>query len=182
VGALALTLLLAQPTGRADTPEPLSPQTMQVPSGPASLKGLGESFSPNPATGMGAFGIPIDLPPGLLTPEVKLSYNGGFGKSRVGSGWQLSRFRIYRATDKGLPGFNEKDRFSVQGPGTNDELVLVDPVERLYRLKNEGGFALFVRNPFSDFWNIHLKGVKPLFCARMLVAAKATAMAPIAVG
>jgi RHS repeat-associated protein len=118
---------------------------------------LGESFSPNPATGTGSFSVPISLPPGLLTPQVTLSYNGGHGKSEVGSGWHLSRFRIYRTTDKGLPRFNEEDRFAVEGPGINDELVLVNPVRRLYRLKNEGAFALFERDRAADTWTVRFK-------------------------
>jgi hypothetical protein len=90
---------------------------------------------------------------------VQLSYSGGHGHGRteVGAGWRLNRFRIYRTTDKGLPRFEEKDRFGVESPGLNDELVLVNPEARYYRLKNEGAFALFVRDVSSDRWTIHLK-------------------------
>src|SRR3990172_5367594 len=149
-------MLLPGPA-RADKPAPLSAQTLKLPSGPSSLKGLGESFSADAASGSGSFSIPIELAPGILVPAVQLSYSGGHGRTEVGAGWRLSRFRIYRTTDKGLPRFQESDRFGVEGPGLNDELVLVNPEARYYRLKNEGAFALFIRDVASDRWIIRLK-------------------------
>ena len=50
---------------RADKPAGLSPQTLVSPSGPASLKGLGDSFSANASTGTGGFSIPAVWPVGL---------------------------------------------------------------------------------------------------------------------
>ena len=141
----------------ADKPAPLSAQTLKLPSGPSSLKGLGESFSPDAASGTGSFSVPIEVPPGYLSPKVAITYNGGQGKGEVGSGWRLPRFRIYRTTDKGLPRFDVFDRFGVEGPGLNDELVVVDPVAHRYRLKNEGAFALFEWAIQSNQWVIHLK-------------------------
>ena len=152
-GVLILVWLPGQ--ALADKPEPLSAQTLKLPSGPSSLKGLGESFSADAASGAGSFSVPIELAPGILVPTVQLSYSGGHGRTEVGSGWRLNRFRIYRTSDKGLPRFEETDRFGVEGPGLNDELVLVNPEARSYRLKNEGAFALFIRDGSgsgSDWW------------------------------
>ena len=75
----------------ADKPAGLSPQSLTVPSGPTSLKGLGESFSPNIATGTGSYSVPLDVPPGFLAPSLALSYSSGSGKSEVGVGFGLIR-------------------------------------------------------------------------------------------
>jgi hypothetical protein len=45
----------------------------------------------------------------------------------------------------------------VEGPGLNDKLVLVNPEARYYRLKNEGAFALFIRDVAADRWIVRLK-------------------------
>ena len=73
----------------ADKPAGLSPQSLTTPAGPTSLKGLGESFSPNIATGTGNYSVAIDVPPGFLAPSISLSYNSGGGKSEVGVGFKL---------------------------------------------------------------------------------------------
>jgi hypothetical protein len=42
--ALIFAVVTVPSPASADTPEPLSPQTMQLPSGPMSFKGLREAF------------------------------------------------------------------------------------------------------------------------------------------
>ena len=74
---------------RADRPAGVTAQTVKLPSGPTSLKGLGESFEPNMSTGTGSYSVKIDVPPGFLAPAVSLSYSGGTGKSELGMSWQL---------------------------------------------------------------------------------------------
>lgn len=127
-----------------------------MPHGPASLKGLGESFEPSSATGTGSYAVPLEVPPGFLAPSLSLTYSGGHGKSELGQGWKLSTLQIYRQTDKGAPNFDEVDRFCVSGGGLNDELVLVNEDRRYYRLKNEGAYALLIRDPDEDSWTIKL--------------------------
>ena len=156
--AAGLVLMLSAASVLADRPAALSPQTLTLPSGPTSLKGLGESFSPQIATGSGNYSIPIELPPGLLKPELALSYSLGHGKTEVGIGFRLPSMRVYRTTDKGLPKFDGTDRFAVEGSALNDELVLVNPTQRYYRLKNEGAFALFIRDTAGDSWKIRFPG------------------------
>lgn len=150
---LLVTCCFAVPA-RADRPGGLSAQTLSVPSGAASLKGLGESFQPNPATGTGSYSVPLLVPPGFLAPQPTLSYSGGRGKGELGQGWRMSGLQIYRQTDKGAPNFDEQDRFCVSGDSLNDELVLVNEKLRYYRLKNEGAHALFVRDVENDSWNV----------------------------
>ncbi|MCU0661487.1 MAG: FG-GAP-like repeat-containing protein, partial [Myxococcota bacterium] len=111
------------------------------------------------ATGTGNFSIPLQLPPGILAPELSLQYSAGKGKGPLGTSFHLPVLNIYRSTEKGLPNFKENDRFSVEGPTLNDELVLVNSEivnsdKRWYRLRNEGAFALFERNAASDSWTI----------------------------
>ena len=153
--ALSLAFLVCfVSSARADRPAPLSAQTLKAPSGASSLKGLGESFSASPTTGTGSYSIPIVLPPGLATPAVSLNYSGGSGNGEVGVGFSLPVLQVYRTTDKGSPHFDESDRFAVRGPEYNDELVLADASQGLYRLKNEGGFLLFRRDAANDRWTI----------------------------
>lgn len=143
----------------AEKPAGLSPQSLTTPNGPTSLKGLGESFSPNIAQGTGSYNVPLIVPPGFLAPDIALAYNSGSGKSEIGMGFKLPSFFIYRTTDKGLPSFNEDDRFAVSGAQFNDELVLVNASQRYYRLKNEGAYALFIRDVGNNSWEVrHANG------------------------
>jgi RHS repeat-associated protein len=152
---VAWTALVAgSSVARADRPPAMSPRTIALPGGPASMKGLGESFSPNLSTGAGSFAIPLDLPPGLGRPSLALRYTSGRGRSELGASFHLPMLAIYRTKDKGAPAFDESDRFAVAGPELNDELVLVNADKRYYRLKNEGPLALFVRDAARDAWTI----------------------------
>jgi hypothetical protein len=108
------------------------------------------------STGTGNFSIPLSVPPGILAPEVSIQYSAGKGKGPLGTSFHLPVLNIYRSTDKGLPGFTENDRFSVEGPTLNDELVLVNAEKRWYRLRNEGSFALFERDAYGDRWLVRL--------------------------
>ena len=153
---VAVTLLVAllSTSARADKPEGVTAQTLKLPSGPSALKGLGESFSPNISTGTGNFSVPIQVAPGFLAPSVTISYTGGKGKGVAGQSFDVPVLQIYRTRDKGAPNFDEDDRFAVSGPGLNDELVLVNAKDRYYRLKNEGAYALFIRNQANNTWTI----------------------------
>jgi RHS repeat-associated protein len=150
-----LLLALLPRTARADRPPPLSAQTLKVPSGPTSLKGLGESFSPELATGTAQYSIGLDVPPGFITPSLSLSYAAGRGNGEFGVGFRLPLLQVYRTTDKGSPEFAETDRFAVSGPGMEEELVPVDVALGHYRLKNEGAYALFIRKKATDSWDVH---------------------------
>ncbi len=156
LAGLGLAVLMAGSGARADKPPPLSPQTLTLPNGPTALKGLGESFAPNVAQGGGSYAVPLQLPPGILAPKLALAYHSGTGRTEIGVGFSLPALHIYRTTDKGLPDFDENDRFAVRGAELNDELVLVDAAARTYRLKNEGAFALFVRDIRGDRWTVEL--------------------------
>lgn len=140
----------------ADKPAGLSPQTIKLPAGATGLKGLGESFEPNISTGTANFSVPLDTPPGRVQPSLALLYVAGSGRGPVGVSFELPILSIYRTTDKGSPDFDEDDRFAVSGPTLNDELVRVNEERGYYRLKNEGAFALFIRDRSGDAWTIRL--------------------------
>jgi RHS repeat-associated protein len=155
--AAAIGTVVFESYAHADKPEGLSAQTLKLPDGPASMKGLGESFSPNIATGTGSYSIPITLPTATLSPVVSVSYSTGKGKGEAGLGFRIPVLNIYRTTDKGLPKFTGSDRFAVEGPTLNDELVPVDAEHSVFRLKNEGAYALFTRSKKDDSWTVDLK-------------------------
>lgn len=152
---LGLVAQLVSVAAHADKPAGVSSQTLKLPNGPASMKGLGESFSANPGTGTGSYSVPLTVPPGFVAPTLSLQYTGGSGKGPLGLGWQLPTLQVYRSRDKGAPRFDEDDRFSVKGTNINDELVRVDARRGLYRLKNEGAYVLFERDAFRDRWTLH---------------------------
>ena len=128
---------LAPGLARAESTPPIQPESLTLPKGPGSLKGLGESFAPNLATGTGNYSVPLEVPPSLLAPALALRYSGGTGRTKVGVGFRLPVLHIYRTTDKGLPEFTPSDRFAVSGPELNDELVRVSGDSHTYRVDVE---------------------------------------------
>lgn len=96
------------------------PPAVSAPKGGGAIRGIGEKFSANPATGTGSITIPIPLSPGRegFGPQLTLKYDSGAGQSPFGLGWSLSLPSIVRKTDKGLPRYqdaNESDVFLLSG-------------------------------------------------------------------
>src|SRR5687768_8351008 len=94
---LALACLLAGLTAVAHA------ETLSMPTGPASLEGLGEGFGASAATGTGSFSIPLDLPPGFMAPALSLEYASGSGRDVLGLSFELPVTSIYRTTNRGAP-------------------------------------------------------------------------------
>lgn len=156
LAAALLAAVLVPRVAWADRPDAMSARTVRGPSGAASIRGLGESFSPNPSTGGFSFAVPLEVATGALKPSVSLTYVQGGGRSVVGAHFKLPMLQISRTRDKGSPDYTESDRFAVSGETLNDELVLVNADQRYYRLKNERSFALFVRHADTDSWTIRM--------------------------
>src|SRR6516162_9642367 len=102
---------------RKETP-PLP--TVSLPKGGGAIRGIGEKFAANPATGTGSMTVPIATSPGRsgLGPQLSLSYDSGAGNGPFGFGWSLSLPSITRKTDKGLPRYQdaeESDEFILSG-------------------------------------------------------------------
>src|SRR5262249_17430095 len=91
-----------------------------LPKGGGAIRGIGEKFGVNPATGTGSLTIPIATSPARsgFGPQLSLSYDSGSGNGPFGFGWQLAVPSITRKTEKGLPRYNdaaESDVFILSG-------------------------------------------------------------------
>lgn len=138
--------------------------TLSLPKGGGAIRGIGEKFSANAATGTGSLSVPIALSKGRsdFTPQLSLGYDSGSGNGPFGIGWSLSNPSITRKTDKGLPRYRdaeESDSYILSG---SEDLVQTlkqnssggwDHVEssrlgfkiRQYRPRIEGLFARIER-------------------------------------
>ena len=94
---------------------------ISLPKGGGALRGIGEKFQANPATGTASLAIPIAVSPGRtgFGPLLSLSYDSGSGNGIFGLGWSLSLPNISRRTDKGLPQYNDHDDIFILS-GTED--------------------------------------------------------------
>jgi len=111
-----------------DSSKPSVP-SVSLPTGGGAVKGIGEKFDVNPATGTGSISIPLTTSPGRsgYGPQLSLSYSSGAGNGIFGLGWNLSIPQITRKTDKGLPLYldcTESDVFLLSG--AEDLVPVVD--------------------------------------------------------
>jgi RHS repeat-associated protein len=142
-------------------------EVIALPKGGGAIKGIGETFEPNPFSGTGNHSIPIAISPGRsgFGPTLSLQYSSGNGNGPFGLGWQLSIPRITRKTEKGLPQYDDTDVFVMSGaedlvpclkrivdPATGEETwEPEDPVHAplhtvyRYRPRTEGLFARIER-------------------------------------
>lgn len=115
----AMTATAAAPEAASrGTHSPL-PQ-VALPKGGGAIRGVGEKFSVNAATGTGSMTVPLAASPGRagFGPQLSLAYDSGAGNGSFGFGWSLSLPSITRKTDKGLPRYrdgDESDDFLVSG-------------------------------------------------------------------
>ena len=123
----------AKPAAAAAPPKPPAvripafaakkPPTLEVPKGGGAIRGLGETYRTNPATGTAHVEIPLPVTPlrrGPL-PALALQYDSGGGQGIFGIGWSLSLPAIRRKTDRGVPRYREqpgeRDAFAHDGEG-----------------------------------------------------------------
>lgn len=98
--------------------QPTLVPTLDLPKSGGAIKGIGEKFTANPATGTGNFSVPIGVTAGRGAPELSLSYSSGAGNSPFGLGWNISVPQISRKTERQLPTYNnieEADTFILSG-------------------------------------------------------------------
>ena len=145
---------------------PFAPPQVALPKGGGAIRGIGEKFQANAATGTGKLTIPLAVSPGRsgFGPELMLSYDSGAGNGVFGIGWSLSLPSITRKTDKGLPKYRRRelqecDAFTLsgaedlvpvlirdeQGQWIDDELLLDGYRVKRYRPRIEGLFARIER-------------------------------------
>ncbi len=91
------------------------PPSVSLPKGGGAIRGIGEKFSVNPATGTGSLSVPLPLSEGRnsFTPKLSLSYDSGSGNGPFGLGWSLSLPSITRKTEKGLPLYRDGEESDV---------------------------------------------------------------------
>jgi RHS repeat-associated protein len=105
------------------------PPVVSVPKGGGALRGIGEKFAANPATGTGSLSIPVPVSPGRseFTPTLGLGYDSGHGNGPFGLGWQLDVHAVTRKTDKGVPRYRdhvEAETDDVLGTPLHDTFLL----------------------------------------------------------
>jgi RHS repeat-associated protein len=117
------------PPGTSQIPSEFATQAPSValPKGGGAIRGIGEKFSANPATGTGACSVPIPLSPGRsgFAPALTLTYDSGNGNGAFGLGWTLSIPSITRRTDKGLPLYDDRSESDVFVLSGAEDLVPV---------------------------------------------------------
>src|SRR6266700_563401 len=110
-----------QDSARSSTESsPFAAPQISLPKGGGAIRGIGEKFTANAATGTGSLTVPIALSVGRsgFGPQLSLSYDSGSGNGAFGIGWNLSLPSITRKTDKGLPHYRdgeESDVFILSG-------------------------------------------------------------------
>src|SRR3954464_1182283 len=77
----------------------VSAQTVKLPDGPGSVRGLASDGAVGSFTGQVSYEIPIELPsgPGGLAPKLALSYNGALGNGPLGIGWSIGQVGVRRS-------------------------------------------------------------------------------------
>jgi RHS repeat-associated protein len=125
-----------------------------MPKGGGAIRGIGETFRANPATGTASFSVPLPFSAArALTPQHALSYDSGSGNGAFGLGWSVDLPQISRKTQKALPTYdNDQDTFVLGGaelvPVLRNGAQVGHPAQergrtyrvRLFRPRIESGF------------------------------------------
>lgn len=146
--------------------ERVAAQAISLPSGAATVAGMGESFTAQLTTGVAAFNVPLTIPAGRagVAPTVGLVYASSTGYGEAGVGWSLAAgLFIARQTDRGIPQYDdrddwhpEQDRFVLGG----QELV---PICRVEGGACDGALEGEVMPPWSDGWQYFRARVEGAF-------------------
>ena len=121
----AMSLLLLSTTSAAFAQTGVSDDRVSLPDGPGSLDGIGDNASVDANMGQMSTSVKIRVPGGYagVTPELALAYSSGGGGGMLGTGWSMSLPFIERMTSKGLPDYDDDDRFVFGG---SEQLVRID--------------------------------------------------------
>ncbi|WBQ08339.1 SpvB/TcaC N-terminal domain-containing protein [Kribbella sp. CA-293567] len=148
---------------------PTLPPAGGLPTGGGAVRGIGEKFAADPAGGTGGMTLPLPLSASRsgFGPQLSLRYDSGAGNGPFGLGWSLDLPVLSRATDRGLPRYDdEQDVFRLTGledlvpvrrpDGTlrpDDQLGAY--AVRRYRPRIEGGFVRVERWTRSTDGDVH---------------------------
>src|SRR5215471_9326138 len=89
----------SQPAPPKEAASPLP--SISLPKSGGAIRGIGEKFAVNAATGTGSLSVPMPSSPGRSehVPQLSLSYDSGSGNGPFGLGWSLSLPAITRKSD-----------------------------------------------------------------------------------
>ena len=129
----------SQTAGAVGGPVPgaVTAQTVKVPDGPGSVRGLASDAQVSSFTGQVSYEIPIELPAGTggLGPKLSLSYSGALGNGPLGRGGTFGQVGGRRSRRLGVPSFNGTDELELMGlPGG----TLVPIGSGQYRAEGQG--------------------------------------------
>ena len=165
LGAVVCGLTIPARMCEAADKSGVTPNTVSLPQGPGSIRGLGEMFEPDLSTGTAKYRIELDVSagPAGFAPGLVLEYDGGNGNGPLGYGWRINVPHIQRKTSKGVPryvdGANGRDD---DGDGLTDEpdeidmfinnypQGLVPGADGYYFMEKEGAFVRYRR--VDDYW------------------------------
>jgi RHS repeat-associated protein len=99
--------------------------SVNLPKGGGAIRGVGETFAADPASGAGTMRVPIACSPGRtgFGPALVLGYDSGAGNGEFGYGWHLALPHIARRTDRGLPRYRDAEESDVFVLSASEDLV-----------------------------------------------------------
>ncbi|WP_158620331.1 MULTISPECIES: FG-GAP-like repeat-containing protein [Corallococcus] len=112
----------------------MSAQTLRLPDGPGSVRGLGDDVSVDGFSAQVLYSVPLELPQGIggFAPALALTYSGELGNGSVGVGWTLPVMSIRRSLRPGVPSYMAADELELVGISGGGRLVpLADGTWRL---------------------------------------------------
>jgi hypothetical protein len=122
---------------------------VSLPSGGGTLRGMGDSFNMNAATGTGDWSVPINVSQGRdkFGPSIALAYSSGNGNGSFGLGWNLpGTAAITRKTALGIPRYQDVDDSDVFLLTGQDDLVPVystqDSIKAAFARGKDGKYAI----------------------------------------
>ncbi|WP_140787615.1 FG-GAP-like repeat-containing protein [Myxococcus xanthus] len=138
--ACGLLCLVSSSAWGAGEPVPgaLNSQTLRLPDGPGSVRGLGDELAVNGFSAQIQYGVPFELPRGRggFSPTLALSYSGEMGNGLVGVGWSLPVMSIRRSLRHGVPAYTPTDELELVGIAGGGRLVALQ--DGTWRLEGRG--------------------------------------------
>lgn len=124
--ALAVLLMSSRAWSAGDpAPGAANAQTLKLPDGPGSVRGLADSPNVEVFSGQVGYGVPLELPAGVagFGPSLSLGYSGDLGNGPLGVGWALPQVALRRGLRLGVPAYTAADELELVGVGGGGRLV-----------------------------------------------------------
>lgn len=142
---LATAMLSNQVSADAPAPGSVTANTLILPSGPGSVRGLPSDPSVDPFSGQVRYEVPIETPAFGPSARIALRYSGDRGNGPLGIGWNLTGVEIRRSTRLGVPSYTDADELELVGlPGSDGRLFPIGGGE--YRVEALGSLVRVQRS------------------------------------